>query len=347
MDILRTIATLLPLALTSGLNLYATVLVAGLCIHFGWVQNTPPGLAPLGTWLVIIVAGILFLIEALADKIPFIDNLWDMIHTVIRPVGGAILAFAVLGQADPALVVVGTLVMGSVTLISHGGKASTRATLNMVSPAEGCSNIFLSTAEDVFAGGMTYLALQFPWVAFGITLVIFLAILIFAPKLLGWMFYILQALFKALKGFFVQELQPVPLAPEHLALLNGAPVYCSIPALAQSLKGASGSQGYLSQTDQALAFTYSRRFAKEQVWQVPYAHISSINFRKKGLMDILEVDTTPDQKKSLKARFTFQKDYSTLAQQFKSQLETRLAQLSQTAAPGSKWMPPLASTPTR
>ncbi len=200
----------------------------------------------------------------------------------------------------------------------------------MVSPLEGCSNIFLSTAEDIFAGGMTYLALQYPWVAFGITLAIILAILIFAPKLLGWMFYILQALFKAIKGFFVQELEPVPLPPEHLALLNGAPVYLSIPTLAQSLKGASGSKGYLSQTGEALVFTYSRRFAKEQVWQVPYANISSIQFRKKGLMDILEVETSPDPKKGLKARFTFQKDFSTLAQQFKSQLETRLAQGLQT-----------------
>jgi hypothetical protein len=97
MEALRTLATMLPISLTSGINLYATVLVIGLSIRFGWVQDAPAGLHAMSSVPVLVVAGVFYLVEFLADKIPFVDNAWDTVHTVIRPVGAALLVLSVIG----------------------------------------------------------------------------------------------------------------------------------------------------------------------------------------------------------------------------------------------------------
>jgi hypothetical protein len=324
MDILHTIATLLPLAVTSGINLYATVLVAGLCIQFGWVENTPAALAPLGTWPVIIAAGFFFLVEALADKIPFIDNAWDVLHTLIRPLGAAILAFNILGDADPALVVIGAMAAGSVTLVAHGGKASTRVALNVMSPFEGCSNIGLSAFEDVLAASITFLALKYPFVASGITLFILLAILLFAPRLVRWVFYTIRSLFKWMKGTFTQVQSPDPLPPAHQRLLAQAAPGFSLESLAQSLKGAAGRGGYLSLGQDGLYFTYSRSGDRVESWQASYPAIQSTQYRKRGLLDVLEVTYRDPAGATRLARFTFQKDRSTLAARFAAELQKEI-----------------------
>jgi hypothetical protein len=322
MDILRTIATLLPLAITSGINLYATVLVAGLCIHFGWVQNTPAALEPLGTWPVIIVAGILFLIEALVDKIPFLDTAWDILHTLIRPLGSAILGFIVLGKADPALVIIGALAMGSITLISHGGKASTRASLNIMSPLEGCSNFTLSSLEDVLAGLLTFITLQYPYVAFGITLAILLGILIFAPRLIRWTFYTLQSLVKWIKGTFYQVEAPDVLPEAHQKLLQPARIEFSLECMAQNGKGVSGNSGYLSLAEELVAFTCLGSWGKDLAWQVPMRCVKSGALQKRGLMDVIEIEYADEQNAAHVARFTVQKDRSALAGRFVNELHS-------------------------
>jgi hypothetical protein len=145
----------------SGLNVYATVLLLGLAGRFGWAQ-TPEQMQ---STTVLAIAGGLYAIEFFADKIPYIDNLWDSVHTLIRPLGAAWIAG--LMSSDTTNVwtskPVAALSAAALALTSHGAKATTRAAVN-VSP-EPFSNIFLSIAEDGFVAAMIALALSQPRVA--------------------------------------------------------------------------------------------------------------------------------------------------------------------------------------
>jgi len=138
----------LGLATLAGLNLYLTVLVAGLAVRFEWVALSSGfgDLAALGNPWVIGVAGALFLIEFFADKLPFVDSVWDLVHTAIRPAGGIALALAALGDMHPVATVVAVLLAGSAALSTHGTKSGLRASLNL-SP-EPVSNSVASVTED-------------------------------------------------------------------------------------------------------------------------------------------------------------------------------------------------------
>src|SRR5205809_8064775 len=147
-DRLNLLSVALGLACLAGLNLYLTVFATGLAIHFHWIVLAPQyqSLAILGQPIVITISGVLFLLEFFADKIPWIDSIWDAVHTIIRPIGGALLAIQVLGHSSPALTVIVALLAGGTSLIAHTAKAATRLASN-TSP-EPFSNIGLSLGED-------------------------------------------------------------------------------------------------------------------------------------------------------------------------------------------------------
>jgi hypothetical protein len=146
-------------ALAAGVNVYATVALIGLAVRFGWVA-LPPQYQPFGSDIAIGVAGVMYLLEFFADKIPFVDTLWDVVHTAIRPVGGALIAVTTLGEASPVVTAVAALAGGAVATGSHLTKAGTRAMAN-ASP-EPFSNWALSLGGDAFVFGMGYLALAHP-----------------------------------------------------------------------------------------------------------------------------------------------------------------------------------------
>ncbi len=102
MEVLQTLSVALGLAALSGYSLYLTVFSTGLAIHFGWVHLAPQfeSLSVLGDPAILIISGILFALEFFADKIPWVDTIWDAVHTVIRPVGGAFLATRALGHTQ-------------------------------------------------------------------------------------------------------------------------------------------------------------------------------------------------------------------------------------------------------
>jgi len=183
METLQTLGIALGLASLAGLNLYLTVFVTGLSIQQQWidVSQTHPDLAILGHPAIIAVSGVLYFLEFFADKIPWVDSLWDVVHTVIRPVGGAFLAIRVLGNPDPVFDVIVALLAGSATLLTHGVKAGTRLVANH-SP-EPFSNIALSVGEDVTVLGGLALIKYDPALAFVVFLLASLAILYFGPKL--------------------------------------------------------------------------------------------------------------------------------------------------------------------
>jgi hypothetical protein len=143
----------------AGINLYATVAILGLASRFDWV-SLPPQFKVFDNDIVIAAAILMYVVEFFADKIPWVDSVWDAVHTVIRPVGGALIAVATLGDASPAVEGLVALLGGSLAAGSHFGKAGTRAVAN-ASP-EPFTNWILSITEDIFVVGLGMLALKYP-----------------------------------------------------------------------------------------------------------------------------------------------------------------------------------------
>lgn len=152
-------------SLLSGWRLYLCILATGLAMQFGALP-LPAHLHSLqilaNPW-VMGAAGAAALLEFFADKVAWLDTVWDMIHTLIRPLGGALLALAVIDPADPATQAIAFLLGGGATLLAHGGKAGARAVVN-ASP-EPFTNVAVSTAEDLLTGGLLYLAYANPALA--------------------------------------------------------------------------------------------------------------------------------------------------------------------------------------
>jgi hypothetical protein len=176
MDI-ETLGRTLGFSLAAGVNLYATVAILGLAARYGWV-DLPPQFQVFNHDVVIGAAIVMYLIEFLADKIPYFDSLWDGIHTLIRPVGGALIAVGTLGDASPAVEGLVALLGGTIAAGSHLTKTSTRAAAN-TSP-EPFSNWALSIVEDVFVVGLGALALKYPTAAFVVVTIVVVLIAVFA-----------------------------------------------------------------------------------------------------------------------------------------------------------------------
>ena len=161
------------LSFLAGWRLYACVAAAGLAMRFGFLDlpQQIQSLDALANPWVIGVAGIAAIAEFVADKVMWFDSLWDGAHTFIRPLGGALLALAVVDAHDPAWQVIVFLLGGGAALLSHSAKASARAAVN-TSP-EPISNIAVSTTEDVVTAGGLWLVLSQPAIAIVVALVLF------------------------------------------------------------------------------------------------------------------------------------------------------------------------------
>ena len=209
MDTLAHLGTALGLSLASGLSLYGAAFLTGLAIDLGWVQLAPQfePLRVLGEPIVLLVAGGLFGVEFFADKIPWLDSAWDTVHTVIRPIGGALLAIRVFGDLSPVAEVVALLLLGGVSLAAHGAKASLRLTAN-ASP-EPFSNWLLSFTENGLVVAIVWLALGHPILA----LALGLAGLALALTLVVWLG---RRAVLAFRGFRVRARARFPAGPGRL-----------------------------------------------------------------------------------------------------------------------------------
>ena len=194
MEWFSTLSLALGSAWTSGINLYATVTVLGLLQKFG-MTKLPGGLDVLDNWWIIGIAGGLYLVEFFADKIPYLDSVWDVIHTFIRVPAGAIIAYGATNHMDAGVYTIATLLGGGLALSSHGTKAALRMGANL-SP-EPVSNWILSIVEDIVAFIGSLLSVFAP-VLICIVLALFtLFFLWFAPKV----FRAIRRIFKAVAGF--------------------------------------------------------------------------------------------------------------------------------------------------
>ena len=187
------------LSLLSGWRFYLTIFATGVAMHFNIVP-LPENLQMLDVLANPWVLGISALgavAEFFADKIAWLDSIWDGLHTLVRPVGGALLALAVVDSADPTWQVIAFLLGGGAAFASHATKASARAAVN-TSP-EPFSNVVVSTVEDVATGGLLVLAFANP-----------VAALIIALILLGLAIWALWAGYRAFRRVFPKPPQAQP-----------------------------------------------------------------------------------------------------------------------------------------
>ena len=198
MDWFSTLSLAFGSAWTSGINLYATITVLGILQKFGFAK-LPGGLDVLDNWWIIGMAGGLYAIEFFADKIPYVDSVWDVIHTFIRVPAGLIVAYAATDNLDPSVYIPAALVGGGLAFSSHGTKAAARLAANL-SP-EPFSNWILSFVEDVIAFVGTLLAVFAP-VAIAIVLGVFIILFVWAlPKVIR----AVRRMFSAISAFFRGE----------------------------------------------------------------------------------------------------------------------------------------------
>jgi hypothetical protein len=190
-DTAQLIAIASVLGFASGIRLYLVLFVVGLAGYLQWVP-LPSGLQVLAHPWVMGASGVMMAAEFLADKVPALDSLWDTVHTVIRIPAGAALAAALFGGDSALWATIAAILGGSLAATSHFTKAGSRALVN-TSP-EPFSNIAVSSAEDVLAGGLLFLVLAYPWAAAAVVLVLVLLSLWLLPKLFRFIVRLLRRL---------------------------------------------------------------------------------------------------------------------------------------------------------
>jgi hypothetical protein len=208
MDFAHGLSGLLGLGLASGINLYAAVLTVGFAHRLGWITSLPEGLELLSHPLILSVAGVMYLAEFVADKVPGFTPIWDGIHTFIRPVGGALLAFGATAKLDPTVQTIAMLVGGSVALGAHATKMGTRLAAHAV--PDPVTHSAISLAEDFSVVGLLILAYNYPWVALPVALTAVVGIAIAIPYLVRILRFMVRTLLGRLGAFTEPPTGEVP-----------------------------------------------------------------------------------------------------------------------------------------
>jgi hypothetical protein len=301
MEVLNLLGSTMGLGLVSGLNLYATVLTVGLGMRLGLITLNPEmsGLAVLSSPYVLVAAGILFVVEFLADKIQWVDSVWDTVHTFIRPVGAALVGASAIGAVNAEAAVVAALCAG-VSLSAHSTKAGTRLLANH-SP-EPFSNIGLSLIEDVLAVVGTFVALKYPSVMLVVVAAFLIVFAWFAPKVFRLVrveYHATLALWKRFVSKFTGQHRPgvAPSVPFEIRSVAG-----------KGVKRLRHSIGHLKITDDSLTFTTKRGF-RQREHRIERASIEDVHFKKRLLLDRLTITTNGKQQ-----QFYFFKDLANHSQ---------------------------------
>jgi hypothetical protein len=308
---IQLLGSTLGLGLVSGINLYATVLVVGVGIRLGVIVVRPElhELEVLANPVVIIVAGVIFVVEFLADKIKWIDSIWDAVHTFIRPLGAALIGVAAIGEVSPESVVI-ALLCGGVAVSGHSTKAGLRLIVNH-SP-EPFSNIALSLIEDVLVVIGTYLAVQHPYLMLIIVALFVSVFLWFAPKAFRLLRVETNAIIAVLRKLFLKLQQlvmrkragsdsrrstlnivsdelPVEYVYNLRDVFNVTDQTVVIKCAAgKGIRGLRHSIGYLNITSTETIFM-CKRWLRLQNFVAPRNKIEHVHFRKHLLMDRLSL----------------------------------------------------------
>lgn len=200
-------ALIIAASFAAGLNIYATILTLGILARTHWVA-LPAGLDSLGHTWVLVVCGIMFAMEFVADKIPGFDMVWNALHTIIRVPIAALVAYHASSQMTPQMQILATAIGAVIALAAHSSKTALRAA---VTPSpEPFSNIALSTTEDAAAIGITWFATHHPIIAALIALACLSAAIIAARALL-------RAIQRPLRKLFGTELEKDKAPPKPIS----------------------------------------------------------------------------------------------------------------------------------
>jgi hypothetical protein len=319
MDTIHILGSAMGLGLLAGIRLYATVFFAGLAIRFGWFDLNPAmqHLSVLGEFPVLFVSGAAMLIEFLADKIPWVDSLWDSIHTIIRPIGAAALGFTALGELNPVMQVLAGLLAGGVAFTGHSSKAAARLAVNH-SP-EPISNWALSLAEDIAVPAGLWVVFQHPGLAIALACVFIAIFFWLSPKV----FRLLNVSWTALKSRFRRwfgsalpivgpavppdsllpegarrvvtglPFQPIPdrYSRKLRASYNAGGVRAGIHCAAtRSIKGLKNSTGFLCVLPDQLVFIARRSF-RMRTYSIAMTDLESISVKTGIFLDRLLLET--------------------------------------------------------
>ncbi len=291
MNAVRLLGTAMGLGFVSGLRLYSVVLTLGLGIRLHLIHLNPSlaGLDICAHPAVLGVAAAGFALEFFADKVPWVDSLWDSIHTVIRPVGAALLASAAVGKMDlsPAAQLVVILLAGGVAFASHSSKAATRLAANH-SP-EPFSNIALSLAGDAFVPAGTWITVKHPVLALSLVLGFMAIFLTLAPAVLRLLRLECAALFSIARKFAgnTEGRLPDDYRAHLRSTAESAPSSIWIRCAAgKGVNGLRHSIGYLGQAGDNLFFV-TRRWFRLREHRFRLADLREGEFRKGLLLDRL------------------------------------------------------------
>lgn len=317
MDTLQLIASASGIGFLAGIRLYLTVLTLGLAVRFELLRlgDGFSQLSVLGNWWVIGFAALATLIEFFSDKIPWLDSAWDSAHTIIRPVGAALLTVAAFDGVDPGLRFLLVLLTGGAALTSHSAKAATRLAVNH-SP-EPFSNVALSLAGDVAVPFGIWLAVEHPLIIGSFVALFGLVVLFVAPAV----FRVLRIEWTAIRALFRTWIHPedddaapggltsaeaLGADPQRLATAFAA-LAAPLPeaygkhirnkfgvenpfalhgVLRRGGKRAKNRAGYLCLLDDRFVFV-ARKFSGWRAHEVPHADLERIDFRKRMLFDEL------------------------------------------------------------
>lgn len=313
MESVQTVGAMLGLGLLSGIRLYLTLFALGLIVRLNWINLPFPAehLGALASTPVLVLSGAACGIEFIADKIPWVDSLWDSIHTFVRPIGAALLGLAVLEGADASTQIIMAILAGGAAFTSHASKASMRLSANH-SP-EPFSNLLLSAAEDLVVPAGLWFTLHYPTIAMLVVIAFCALFAWLAPKLfriLRLEFSALAALIRrwggspssapslpplagmsdTLERFVREKLGPVatslPGAYRETVQANPPAVRC---APARGLRALHRSIGYLCIESQGLLFVTSRHF-RIRTHAIPWSQITAVTWHRGLFLDTLQIE---------------------------------------------------------
>ena len=285
------IGQLLGIAFATGLNLYATVAVLGMALRFGWIHGMPPEIMGLANGLVITTAGALYLLEFVADKVRYIDNLWDSLHTFIRPPAAVLLALAALSDVHLEFRLLAAALAGLTALAAHGTKAGLRLAIHT-----GAGRRFgpvISVLEDVAAIALAVAALRYPATAFMLAAFALAVVALVGPRL--WRAFLLgtRAFIARIRGFFGssgwRDYDDLP--PTFRALVQPPAIGDPPPRAARAaVVGVAGvgayRNGWLVISKDGPVFLYRALFRSRRA---PLPPIEEAHLRSGILVDALEI----------------------------------------------------------
>jgi len=299
MQTIMLLGTALGLGLVSGINLYATVLTVGLCLRLHLLHLHPAlaQLAILESPVILVVAGTIYAVEFFADKIPWVDSLWDCVHAFIRPIGAVIVGGTTLGTADPTLKLTAMLLCGGIAFSSHSLKAGTRIAANH-SP-EPFSNIGLSFLEDGLTGVGSWLSLTHP----GLMLAICIVFLIISAFVLPWALRLIQLEFHAAAALLTSLIAkigrsnaapPPVIAPVAVVDFWRQQFPGQVPevvircAAGSGVKGLKHSIGYLHVCENECIFITRRTF-RIRKHGLQFGSVQHVHLKKGIMMDTVSI----------------------------------------------------------